>query len=83
MCLAKGVGFMPAEMSGSGPMGESMGLFVHLIGAPLDAGIMKVTAYDERQGAVDMEVTKVDRRTLSASDFQAPAGYKPFQMPRH
>jgi hypothetical protein len=83
ICFGKGVGFMPAVMSGNGPMGEGIGALYAKIGAPLGAGIMKVTSYEKGKPHVDMEVTKVEKRTLSASDFLPPAGYKPFQMPRH
>lgn len=80
LCLAKGVGFMPGRMVGSGPMGESMGLFAHL-NAPADAGIMKMTSFEGGKPRVEMEVTKVERRKLSDSDFQAPAGYQTFARP--
>ena len=79
MCFAKGVGFMPAVMAGAGPMGGGMRALYARIGAPPDAGIMKVTTYVNGKPHIDMEVTKVDRRTLNASDFQPPAGYKPLQ----
>ncbi len=81
ICFAKGVGFMPAVMSGAGPMGEEVRSLYAKIGAPPDAGIMKVTSYVNGKPHVDMEVTKVDKRTLNASDFQAPAGYKALHRP--
>lgn len=81
ICFAKGVGFMPASMSGAGAMGEGMRRLNAKIGVPPGSGIMKVTSYVTGKPYVDMEVTKVDRRTLSASDFLPPAGYKPFQPP--
>lgn len=81
ICFAKGVGFMPALMSGAGAMGEGMrGLYAKL-GAPPGSGIMKVTSDVNGKPQVDMEVTKVERRPLSAADFLPPAGYKPFQAP--
>lgn len=83
ICFAKGVGFMPGVLSGTGPMGQGMGAAFAKIGAPPDAGIMKVTSYVNGKPRVDMEVTKVDKRTLSASDFQPPAGYTLFHMPGH
>jgi len=83
ICFAKGVGFMPALMSGAGAMGEGMRGLYAKIGVPPGSGIMKVTSYVQGKPYVDMEVTKVDRRALSASDFQPPVGYKPFQAPGH
>jgi len=83
ICFAKGVGFMPGIMSGAGRMGQGMGAAYAKIGAPAGAGIMKVTSYVKGKPHVDMEVTKVDKRALSASDFQPPAGYTLFKTPAH
>ena len=83
VCFAKGVGFMPGYLAGAGPMGQGMEARFARIGAPPDAGIMKVTSDVNGKPHVDLEVTKVDKRSLSASDFQPPAGYKAFQAPGH
>jgi hypothetical protein len=80
LCLAKGVGFMPGRVSLSGPRGPGMGELRHLPGGA-DAGIMKATSYENGKPHVDMEVTKVERRTVSDQDFQPPAGYQKFAMP--
>lgn len=82
LCLAKGVGFLASRMSGSGPMGGGvMERFTRNLGAPADAGIMKVTTYEDGKPRIELEVTKVERRTLTDGDFKPPTGYQKFEMP--
>ena len=42
---------------------------------------MKVTSLDTGKPEVELELTKVDRRSLAAVDFQPPAGYTKFERP--
>lgn len=76
LCVAKGIGF--GGSTGAGPFGEALAEFANLDLAPGE-GIVKVTSIEGGKSEVELELTKVDRRSLAAVDFQPPAGYTRFE----
>jgi len=78
LCVAKGIGF--GGSTGAGPFGEALAEYANLDLKPGE-GIVKVTSLDTGKPEVELELTKVDRRSLAAVDFQPPAGYTKFERP--
>lgn len=78
LCVAKGIGF--GGSTGAGPFGEALAEFANLDLKPGE-GIVKVTSLDAGKSEVELELTKVDRRSLAAAEFQPPAGYTRFERP--
>ncbi len=78
LCVAKGIGF--GGSTGAGPFGEALAEFANLDLKPGE-GIVKVTSIEAGKPEVELELTKVDRRSLAAVDFEPPAGYTRFERP--
>ena len=78
LCVAKGIGF--GGSTGAGPFGEALAEFANLDLKPGE-GIVKVTSLDAGKSEVELELTKVDRRSLAAVEFEPPAGYTRFERP--
>ena len=78
LCVAKGIGF--GGSTGAGPFGEALAEFAGLDHTPGE-GIVKVTSIEGGKSQVELELIKVDRRSLAAADFQPPAGYTRFERP--
>ena len=78
LCVAKGIGF--GGSTGAGPFGEALAEFANLDLKPGE-GIVKVTSIEAGKSQVELELIKVDRRSLVAADFQPPPGYTRFERP--
>ena len=78
LCVAKGIGF--GGSTGAGPFGEALAEFANLDLKPGE-GIVKVTSLDEGKSEVELELTKVDRRSLAAVEFEPPVGYTRVERP--
>jgi hypothetical protein len=78
LCVAKGIGF--GGSTGAGPFGEALAEFANLDLKPGE-GIVKVTSLDAGKSEVELELTKVDRRSLAAVEFEPPAGYTRVERP--
>ena len=79
ICVAKGFGFGSGS-TGGGPFSEALTEYANLSLAPGE-GIVKMTSIENGQSQVQLELTKVDRRKLSGTDFQPPAGFTKMERP--
>ena len=79
LCVARGFGFGGGS-TGGGPFSEALTEYANLRLAPGE-GIVKMTSIEGGKPQVQLELTKVDRRKLAASDFQPPAGYTRIERP--
>jgi hypothetical protein len=79
ICVAKGIGFGGGS-TGGGPFSEALTEYANLSLAPGE-GIVKMTSIEGGQPQVALELTRVDRHALAASDFQPPAGFTKFERP--
>ena len=79
LCVARGFGFGSGS-TGGGPFSEALTEYANLSLAPGE-GIVKMTSIEADKPQVQLELTKVDRRKLAASDFQPPAGYTKMERP--
>ena len=79
ICVAKGLGFGGGS-TGGGPFSEALTEYANLSLAPGE-GIVKMTSIDGGKADVQLELTKVDRHSLAATDFQPPAGYTKIERP--
>jgi hypothetical protein len=79
ICVAKGLGFGGGS-TGGGPFSEALTEYANLSLAPGE-GIVKMTSIEGGKSAVQLELTKVDRHSLAATDFQPPAGFTKIERP--
>jgi hypothetical protein len=79
ICVAKGIGFGGGS-TGGGPFSEALTEYASLSLAPGE-GIVKMTSIEGGKSQVALELTRVDRHTLAAADFQPPAGFTRFERP--
>jgi hypothetical protein len=79
ICVAKGLGFGGGS-TGGGPFSEALTEYANLSLAPGE-GIVKMTSIEGGKPAVQLELTKVDRHSLAAADFQPPAGFTKIDRP--
>ena len=80
-CVAKGVGFslydlmlnnpMTKRMRGS--MQESMGKYKDMMSG--GKGLLKMTSIESGKSTVDMEATKIEKKSVDDDAFKPPAGY--------
>lgn len=79
ICVARGLGFGGGS-TGGGPFSEALTEYANLSLAPGE-GIVKMTSVEAGKPQVQLELTRVDRRALSATDFQPPAGFTKMERP--
>jgi hypothetical protein len=77
ICIAREIGFGSGS-TGGGPFSEALTEYANLDLAPGE-GVVKMTSVENGKPRVDLELIRVDRRALSAADFQPPAGYTRFE----
>jgi hypothetical protein len=77
ICVARGIGFGSGS-TGGGPFSEALTEYANLQLAPGE-GIIKMTSVQGGASQVDLELTRVSRRPLSAADFQPPPGYSKYE----
>ena len=80
-CVAQGVGFAFFDIMMNNPMTRQMRGSVQAQIAKYKEllsggkGILKLTSIEDGKPFVQMEATKIDRRSVSDAEFQPPAGY--------
>lgn len=85
MCVGKGVGLnTEAWQSLAGGNSTAMNAQMTAIRDAIGAGngVLKVTSIKNGQPVVAIEVTKIERKSLSDDMFVPPAGYTQMQMPQ-
>jgi hypothetical protein len=85
MCVGKGVGLnTEAWQSLAGGNSTAMNAQMSAIRDAIGAGngVLKVTSIKNGQPVVAIEVTKIERKSLSDDIFSPPAGYTQMQMPQ-
>jgi uncharacterized protein DUF4412 len=85
LCVAKGVGFfMPGMMNGMGRRNPTEAQRYAALRQAFgeNSGILKATKMVDGKPVVQLEATKIERKSLPDAVFEPPPDYTQFQMPQ-
>ncbi len=79
-CVAPGVGLALYDVMVNNPMTKSSGRFETMMAKYKQVlsggkGLLKMTSIEDGKTTVDIEATKIDKRSVSDDAFKPPAGY--------